>query len=495
MFAVQGFRAGNPVLFNSHLYLLIFLPAALIVYFLLGRYHLASASKLWLIIASLFFYASSQPPHLYVLLSSVLFNFFFVSFILRLGPEDMRKRRVVLISGLLLNILFLGFFKYTNFLLGNVNRFFQSDYQPLNVAFPLAISFFTFTQIAFLVDAYRGHVRGASFFNYLLYVVFFPNLLSGPIVRHSELMPQIECGRRRLDYRNLSLGLYLLAIGLIKKVVIADEFGQWATAAFDTPLKLNFLYAWAASFSYTFQIYFDFSGYTDMAIGSALMFNFRLPTNFDSPYKALDIQDFWRRWHITLSRFLRDYIYIPLGGNRLGEYRLLSNLLLTFLIGGIWHGAGWNFVMWGVLHGIATVVHRLWQLTGLALPKPVAWFLTFNFINFAWVFFRANTWQDAMRVFSGMFGLNGITLPDSWASTCVFLGNHLVFSPWKRIMPQSRDAYLWILCAFMACLLLRNSNQLAGRFKADWRMAIAAAGVVYSVLHLFRAQEFFYFNF
>ncbi|HEX2966243.1 MAG TPA: MBOAT family O-acyltransferase, partial [Syntrophorhabdaceae bacterium] len=321
-------------MFNSHLYLLIFLPVTLVVYSFFVKYRLVSASKIWLIVASLFFYASSEPVHLYVLLGSVLLNFFFISLIFGSNPEDIRKRKLVMVSGLLMNILFLGFFKYTNFFLGNLNRLFQTDYRLLNLAFPLAISFFTFTQIAFLMDVYRGKTKKTGFVNYLLYVAFFPNLLSGPIVRPFELMPQIESRRRFTGYSNFSLGLYLLAIGLVKKVVIADQFGDWATAAFDGTSMLNFLYAWAASLSYTFQIYFDFSGYTDMAIGTALMFNFRLPINFNSPYKALDIQDFWRRWHITLSRFLRDYIYIPLGGNRVREYRLLSNLLLTFLIGG-----------------------------------------------------------------------------------------------------------------------------------------------------------------
>ena len=291
------------------------------------------------------------------------------------------------------------------------------------------------------------------------------------------------------------MGLFILSIGLFKKVCIADEFAQWATGAFDTPMRLNFLYAWAASLSYTFQIYFDFSGYTDMAIGAALMFNIRLPINFNSPYKALDIQDFWRRWHITLSSFLRDYIYIPLGGNRVREGHLLLNLLITFLIGGIWHGAGWTFVIWGLLHGLATVIHRLWKMTNIKLPKIIAWVLTFGFVNVAWVFFRAKTWNDAMRVLSGMFGFNSLTLPEEWSGRLSFLKGIILFSPWKQIMPQSRDAYLWILCAFLACLLFRNSNDMAERFKPDWRLIIAAVGLVYSVLHMFRAQEFFYFNF
>ena len=482
--------------FNSHLYLLIFLPITLIVYLLFVRHGLIQSSKVWLVLASLFFYAWSNPAHVYLLLASVLINFLFVSVFLKFDFNSASQKRMIFILGIAANIALLGYFKYADFFITNVNHLFHTDYSLLHLAFPLAISFFTFTQIAYLTDTYRGKVKKTGFLNYSLFVTFFPYLLSGPIVRHSEMMPQYESVQSRsINYRNLSLGLYILAIGLLKKVFIADEFAQWATAAFDAPTQLNFLYAWAASLSYTFQIYFDFSGYTDMAIGAALMFNIRIPINFNSPYKALDIQDFWRRWHITLSRFLRDYIYIPLGGNRVREHRLLTNLMVTFLIGGIWHGAGWTFVFWGFLHGLATVIHRLWKLTNIRLPKAVAWFLTFNFVNMAWVFFRARTWEDAIRVLSGMFGLNGLTLPSEWSKTLSFLNDYILFSPWKQIMPQSRDAYLWILCAFLGCLLLKNSNEMAEKFKPDWRLLLAAAGIVYAVLHMFRAQEFFYFNF
>jgi alginate O-acetyltransferase complex protein AlgI len=484
------------VFFNSHLYLLIFLPITLIVYLFLVRYSLAQASKVWLVLASLFFYAWSNPAHLYLLLGSLLLNFLIWSALLKLNSSLTSGRRMVFILGIAANIAFLGYFKYADFFITNVNHLFHAHYSLLHLAFPLAVSFFTFTQIAYLTDTYRGKVEKTGFLNYSLFVTFFPYLLSGPIVRHSEMMPQFESTQNRsVNYKNLSLGLYILSIGLIKKVFIADEFAQWATGAFDTPMQLNFLYAWAASLSYTFQIYFDFSGYTDMAIGAALMFNIRLPINFNSPYKALDIQDFWRRWHITLSRFLRDYIYIPLGGNRVQEGHLLLNLMITFLIGGIWHGAGWTFVFWGFLHGLATVIHRLWKMFNIKLPKTIAWALTFGFVNVAWVFFRARTWGDAMRVLSGMFGLNGLTLPEEWSNKLAFLKGSVLFSPWKQIMPQSRDAYLWILCAFLACLLLRNSNELAERFKPNWWSLLVVAGAVYAILHIFRAQEFFYFNF
>lgn len=279
----------------------------------------------------------------------------------------------------------------------------------LHLALPLAISFFTFQQIAYLVDSYRGETKEYDFLNYSLFVTFFPQLIAGPIVHHKEMMPQFANVRNKVkNYRNIALGLFIFSIGLFKKVVIADTFAVWATAGFDKAITLNFFEAWATSLSYTFQLYFDFSGYTDMAIGAALLFNIRLPINFNSPYKATDIQDFWRRWHITLSRFLKDYIYIPLGGNRISSFRTYSNLMATFILGGLWHGAGWTFVFWGFLHGLALVIHRVWQSLGFRLYPWLAWFITFNFINIAWVFFRAKEWDDAMKVLKGMAGFGGV---------------------------------------------------------------------------------------
>ena len=268
-------------------------------------------------------------------------------------------------------------------------------------------------------------------------------------------MPQLkERVQKALNYRNLSAGLYLLSIGLLKKVAIADRFSQWASAGFDGPGPLNFFYAWATSLSYTFQIYYDFSGYTDMALGAALMFNIKLPVNFDSPYKALDVQDFWRRWHISLSRFLRDYVYIPLGGSRVGEGRIYFNLMVVFLVCGLWHGAGWTFIFWGFLYGAAVVVRRFWRKMSGPMPDFLAWFLTFNFVNAAWVFFRARTWEDALKVLSGMVGLNGFTLPSSWLRSLDFSrGPSSNFFPGRRLwggagMPMSLSPWPFSFVCF-----------------------------------------------
>lgn len=271
---------------------------------------------------------------------------------------------------------------------------------------PLAISFFTFQQIAFLVDTYKGETREYHFLNYALFISFFPQLIAGPIVHHQEMMPQFKRNENnQFDTANTVKGIFIFIIGLFKKVVIADTLAIWAIKGFDQATSLTFIEGWITSLSYTFQLYFDFSGYSDMAIGLALLFHIKLPVNFHSPYKALNIQDFWKRWHMTLGRFLTKYLYIPLGGNQKGRVHTYINLLIVFVISGLWHGAGWTFVFWGFLHGLAAVVHRIWRDMGYKMNKFLAWFLTFQFVNVAWIFFRAKSWDDAAKVFKAMFAL------------------------------------------------------------------------------------------
>ena len=307
-------------------------------------------------------------------------------------------------------------------------------------------------------------------------------------------MPQPSNKVKR--YSNISIGLFIFSVGLFKKVIIADTFAVWATAGFDHAQVLNMAEAWVTSLSYTFQLYFDFSGYTDMAIGAALLFNIKLPLNFNSPYKATNIQDFWRRWHITLSRFLKEYIYIPLGGNRRGEFRTYSNLMATFLIGGIWHGAGWTFLFWGFLHGIAIVIHRAWNKIGFRLNKFLAWFITFNFINITWVFFRAKEWEDAMKVLKGMFS-GTLVLPLEWKVKLDFLSAHDVqFGHWLQMISRDKYTIYWVLMGLFVTVVLKNSNELAERFKPSGLTAIYAAVLFLTAASsLSKLSEFLYFNF
>jgi len=399
------------MLFSSFEFIFIFLPLSFFIYFFLLQKRLITGAKGFLVFVSLFFYSWWNAAYLPIILTSMLFNYIIGNSL----NENFKKVRIhkssLLTFGIIANLSLLGYFKYTDFFLENLNLLFDGSVSLLHLALPLAISFFTFQQIAYLVDSYRGETSEYDFLNYSLFVTFFPQLIAGPIVHHAEMMPQFSSKWNLVkNYKNIATGLFIFSIGLFKKVVIADSFSVWATTGFDNASVLTFFEAWATSLSYTFQLYFDFSGYTDMAIGAALLFNIKLPINFNSPYKALDIQDFWRRWHITLSRFLRDYIYIPLGGNRKGNFRTYTNLMGTFILGGIWHGAGWTFVFWGFLHGIALVMHRFWKKLGFTMPKLLAWFITFNFINIAWVFFRAKEWDDAIKVISGMLNYNSYVL-------------------------------------------------------------------------------------
>ncbi len=399
------------MIFSSPQFILLFLPTAFFVYFFLNRIRLITAGKTWLVATSLVFYAYWNKAYLPLLLGSILFNFM-VGRRLARNREAMNFRfsqRFVLTFSVIANVALLGYFKYASFFVGNVDSLLKLDYAIPTILLPLGISFFTFTQIAYLVDSYRGEVEEYDFINYALFVTFFPHLIAGPILHHREMMTQFKSRwTLTMRYRNIVLGLFIFSIGLFKKVVVADTFAIWANAGFDGESTLNLFNAWATSLSYTFQLYFDFSGYCDMAIGASLLFNIWLPINFNSPYKALNIQDFWRRWHMTLSRYLRDYLYIPLGGNRSTNGHMYFNIMVTFVLGGLWHGASWMFIIWGALHGVALVIHRIWSGFTIRMPKVLAWLLTFCFVNVTWVFFRAKTLHDAQRVLDGMIDVGAL---------------------------------------------------------------------------------------
>lgn len=435
-----------------------------------------------MVIASLFFYGWWDIKYVPLIIVSILFNFSIGTYIER----QYSFRKIALIFGILINVALLGFFKYCDFFISNINYVTEANLNLLRIVLPLGISFFTFTQIAYLVDVYNNDVKEYDLLNYSLFVTFFPHLLAGPIIHHKEMMPQfINIRNKVINYRNISIGTFLFSIGLCKKIIIADTFAIWANSGYDMQAHVLPLFdAWRTSLSYTFQIYFDFSGYTDMALGSALIFNIALPFNFNSPYKSLDIQDFWRRWHITLSRFLRDYIYIPLGGNRRSEFRTLSNLMTTFLVGGLWHGAGWTFVFWGFLHGLAIVIHRLWKKLNFRMPRALAWFITFNFVNVTWIFFRAKNWDEALKVLKGLVNFNGIGA--SLSST--FRGKYSLLSFLFFIILN--------LITISILLFFKNSNEMANNFKLDWRYGICISFMMsLSLVLLAKKSEFLYFQF
>ena len=401
------------MLFSSYTFLFQFLPAVALA-FAAARRHSPRAGILVLAAASLFFYGAWRPIYLLLLLASIAANFS-----LGLLMEDPLRRRTVGALGVALNLALLCYFKYTNFLFESLTELTGTPLPFFNIVLPLGISFFTFQQIAYLVDVMRGARVERDIVSYTLFVSFFPHLIAGPLVHHAEMIPQFKRGRTGRSSVLAARGLAIFAAGLFKKVVIADNLAQFVSPVFahlDAGGGVITSWAWLATSAYTLQIYFDFSGYSDMAIGLALLFGIRLPVNFRSPYKAISIIEFWRRWHITLSRFLRDYLYIPLGGNRLGEQRRYLNLLVTMLLGGLWHGAGWNFLIWGGLHGLYLCVNHLWQarrggVSGLsanefakALAKGLSWAITFFAVVLAWVFFRARTLDGAWQMLGGLFG-------------------------------------------------------------------------------------------
>ncbi|MEA2018887.1 MAG: MBOAT family protein [Campylobacterota bacterium] len=499
------------MLFNSYEFIFAFLPITFIIYFYLNHKKLTEASKGFLVFSSLFFYSWWNIAYLPLIISSMLFNYVIGNSLNNKEGHHRFSKKLILTFGIISNITLLGYFKYMDFFIDNINLVSDSNIPTLDLALPLAISFFTFQQISYLVDRYRHETKEYDFLNYALFVTFFPQLIAGPIVHHKEMMPQFAKTRNKVkNYRNIAMGLFIFSIGLFKKVVIADTFAVWATAGFDTATTLNLFEAWATSLSYTFQLYFDFSGYTDMAIGIALLFNIKLPINFNSPYKATDIQDFWRRWHITLSRFLRDYIYIPLGGNRKGNFRTYNNLMSTFILGGLWHGAGWTFVFWGFLHGLALVVHRLWQQIGFKLNSILAWFITFNFINIAWIFFRAKEWEDAIKVLKGMFGFSDLIFSKSF----VYIYNK-TFYQLSFLMPKIKgvssklfifgfETYFFIIIVFFIVIKYKNSLQIVSYRDSNRNNTFTKKHLVFfSLVFLFAIlnmsistyTEFIYFNF
>ncbi|HLZ03220.1 MAG TPA: MBOAT family protein [Bradyrhizobium sp.] len=442
------------MLFTQFEFLFLFLPLTFAGYFLIAYLVDAPAARLsWLAAASLVFYSYWDVRFVPIILVSIVFNYVMGLLIAR--QSNQTARGWVLAAAVTVNLAAIGFFKYTNFAIHIFDAITRAKYPSLAIVLPLGISFFTFTQIAYLADVYGGYPNEKSFTKYALFVTYFPHLIAGPILHHREMMPQFGSkAGRTLSAENVAIGLTILVIGLFKKSFIADGFALIANPVFQAAAQQHYLHildAWAGAFAYSLQIYFDFSGYSDMAIGLSLLFGIRLPFNFDAPYKSQSIVEFWRRWHISLSRFLRDYLYIPLGGNRYGERRRSFNLAATMVLGGLWHGAGWTFVIWGALHGLFLTINHRW--TEFAQKRPALarvtkswWYpiaalvLTQVAIVFAWVFFRADNFHEAVRVIQAMAGR----------------------ADQSRVAPRLVDVYggASIALGYFACLILPNVNAM-----------------------------------
>jgi D-alanyl-lipoteichoic acid acyltransferase DltB (MBOAT superfamily) len=496
------------MLFSSFTFLFQFLPATVLA-FAAARRHSPRAGIMVLAGASLVFYGAWRPVYLLLLLASVAVNFG-----LGLRMEDPRRRRAIGTFGVALNLAVLGYFKYTNFIFESLNTLTGAPLPFFNVVLPLGISFFTFQQIAYLVDVMRGVPVERDIVSYTLFVSFFPHLIAGPLVHHAEMIPQFKRSRTGRSAVLAARGLSIFAAGLFKKVVIADNLAQFVSPVFahlDAGGGVTTPWAWLATLAYTLQIYFDFSGYSDMAIGLALLFGIRLPVNFRSPYQAISIIEFWRRWHITLSRFLRDYLYIPLGGNRLGEQRRYLNLMLTMLLGGLWHGAGWNFLIWGGLHGVYLCINHLWR-GGAGKPaagltaRLLGWAITFFAVVLAWVFFRARTLAGAWQMLAALFGFE--------AGSSAFASPGILRVMDLPVLVGEQQLLLFgsgaVALALAAALFLPNVSRLFGyreyrhaperaamlrwRPTAAWALLSALAYAI-SLFGMWQRLEFLYFQF
>jgi alginate O-acetyltransferase complex protein AlgI len=478
------------MLFNSYPFIFLFLPVALAGYFLSSRLgHLAPV--IWLALASLAFYSVSNWQFVALLLASIAFNYL-IGWLLISGRLRPAPRFAVLTAGVAGDLLVLGFFKYAGFLAANLDAMFSAGF-ALNVLLPVGISFYTFTQIAFLVDAYRGNVARYALPHYALFVTYFPHLIAGPILHHRDMIPQFERAEsQRPDPHLILCGLIIFGIGLFKKTCLADGIQPLVSLAFG-PATPTFDQAWLGALAYTFQLYFDFSGYSDMAIGISLMFGIFLPLNFNSPYKATSIIDFWRRWHMTLSQFLRDYLYIPLGGNRRGPVLRYVNLLITMVLGGLWHGAAWTFVIWGALHGAYLCVNHAWNRFGpvvaprfAPLANVAAFILTFLCVVVAWVFFRADNLPAAISLLSKMADPTTTAFGRLEIAQAVFIAVYAAIA-WFAPNTQTIMGY-------------DHQNRTVGQVLRTWQMRplfiyATAAVLAFGILGIQQHSEFIYFRF
>ncbi|MGF7534952.1 MBOAT family O-acyltransferase [Bacillus mexicanus] len=486
------------MLFNSFVFIFLFLPVVFIGYYLLNHFNFNRLSILWLVAGSLFFYGYFNPKYLILIAISISLNFLIGSLMNR--SEDIKKKRILLTIGILFNVSLLGYYKYADFFISNTNFVLGTDFNLLHLVLPLGLSFITFQKIAYLVDTYKGETKDYTFTTFALFATFFPQLIAGPIVHHKEVIPQFETKEnKRINLDNISKGIFIFLIGLVKKVAIADTVAIWANDGFSKYQSLTFSESWLTSLSYTIQLYFDFSGYCDMAIGLALLFNIKLPANFHSPYKVRNIQEFWKKWHMTLNRFLTQYVYFPLGGSRKGSVRTYINILIVFFISGFWHGAGWTFIIWGVLHGLASVVVRLWGKTKINLPYWLSWFITFQFINLAWVYFRADNVTQANAIISKMFHFDWTDLSNIFSHPIRSFATSASYKIGTVSFDNSKLIILSLSLLILVSLISKSSIDLLEKFKFNWASVVYCQVfmliVLVSIFYMQKNSVFLYFNF
>ncbi len=487
------------MLFNSYIFIFLFLPLALAGYYGLNHLKQYKLGMIWLIGMSMWFYGYNSVQYLLILVVSILLNYLLVEIMSKANLH--KSRRLLMIVGVLLNLGILFYYKYYDFFIENVNAVLKTDIHLLQIVLPLGISFYTFQQLSYVIDYYRQDCEKYSLLEYAAYVSFFPQLIAGPIVYHDELIPQFrDESRKKINTDSFSKGIYAFVLGLAKKVLIADTFSKIVTIGYQSVGELNTPTILLVMVCYSMQIYFDFSGYCDMAYGIGYMFNVELPVNFNSPYKAVSIVDFWDRWHMTLTRFFTRYIYIPLGGSRRGKIRTYVNVMIVFFVSGVWHGANWTFILWGVINGIANVVHKIFGKWIERIPKVLRMGITFVFCTFAWSLFRADSVKQAQKLWNRMLhaGWGPIYTPvtDKFNNMVEMevlyrlgLGNLITAQPWIFVT-------LFTVIVTIACFTMRNTQEKTSDMKyTNGRIVTITVLFIWSVMSLSEVSEFLYFNF
>lgn len=497
------------MLFNSYIFIFIFLPLVLIGWYGLNKLSRPVFAMTFLSIMSLWFYGYFNPSYLLIIISSIIINYL-ISFLFDKWSK-LWQQKMLLTVGLIFNLGLLFAFKYYDFFIENINAVFHADFNLKHILLPLGISFFTFQQISFIVDRYKKEAKHYSFVNYMTFVTFFPQLIAGPIVLYDEVMPQFENPEnRKFNSESFAGGLWIFSVGLAKKVLLADVMAVFVNRGYDNYLLMDTTTSLLVIVFYALELYFDFSGYSDMAIGLGKMFNIELPVNFNSPYKAATVKELWQRWHITLSRFFVRYVYIPMGGSRKGKVRTLFNVFFIFLLSGFWHGANWTYVIWGAMQGIILVWDNLYiigatnsnskQKPRLILPKCIGQFLTFDFFAFSLIVFRSENIQVAVSIFKNIFSFTNSGFLNKMFD-CFEVPEIYVITQAFNIFAPSVTAY--ILPAVMILLLLigifiltrRNTIELCKRGLTVKSFVFSGILLVWSILSFSQVSTFIYFNF
>jgi D-alanyl-lipoteichoic acid acyltransferase DltB (MBOAT superfamily) len=450
---------------------------------------------IFLITCSFLFYSYWELNRIFILFLSLLINYFFGKAIIRIK----NNKKKILIIGIFFNLGVLIYYKYKNFFITNFSKLIFINIEINQAILPLAISFFTFQQISYLVEIYKNKIQKQNFLHYLFFVTFFPHLIAGPMVLYNQISKQLKNNKiLKIKFDNINFAICIFFIGLFKKTVLGEQFGYWANLGYDKSIdNLTLIESWQTSLSYSLQIYFDFSAYSDMAYGLALLFNIKYIQNFNSPYKAKNIQDFWRRWHISLYIFFKRYIYLPLGGNKKGQLRTIFNIFLTFLLCGLWHGASWMFIIWGLIHALGLIFYRFFILTKIRIHYVISCFITFNYINFSWIFFRAENFEDAKKIITGMIGLNTSGIIDYLIYNLIdknSLNNKIEFF---QNIEGGRSSLLTILVGLFLVFFNKNSFQICQETKGKKTVFYILMGftIFCGISFINKSSQFIYFNF